>query len=80
MLPSFENLIKTKLSEIHNYAANQLLKTDTVNMENVKQQVILDSDATSKILMINAHTASKTINGIYLPKVLHSLILLSMLV
>ena len=47
MLPSFENPFKTKLSEMHNYAANQLLKTITVNIENVKQWAILDSGATS---------------------------------
>ena len=36
MSPSFEKTFKTKFSEMHNFAANHLLKTVTVNMENVK--------------------------------------------
>ena len=58
MAPSFENPFKTKFSKFHNYAVNHLLKTVTVNMENVKQWAILDSGATSNFLMMNARTAS----------------------
>ena len=35
MSPSFESPFKTKFSKIHNYAANNLLNTVAVNMENV---------------------------------------------
>ena len=41
-------------------AANQLLKTVTVNMENVKQWVILDSGATRNFLVTGAHASSIT--------------------
>ena len=55
---SFENPFKTKISKMHNFAANYLLKTVTVNMENLKQWAILDSGATSNFLMIDAHTVT----------------------
>ena len=56
----FENPFKTKFSDIHNYAANQLLKTVNVNMENVRQWAIFDSGATSNFPMTDAHILSVT--------------------
>ena len=37
----FENPFKTKVFKMHNFAANHLLKTVTVNMENAKISVTL---------------------------------------
>ena len=56
MSPSSENLFKAKFSKMHNFKANHLLKSFTVNMENVKQWAILDSGAKSNFLMIGKCT------------------------
>jgi len=60
MTPKGSTTHMSKFSDIHNYAANQLLKTVNMNMENVKQWAILDSGATSNFLMTDAHTSSVT--------------------
>ena len=44
----------------YGYAANQLLKTVSIDMHNVKQWAILDSGATSNFLMTETHTFSVT--------------------
>ena len=57
-LPGFVNPFKTKFSKMHSYAANQLLETIPINIENVRHWAILDSGATGNFLMTDAHTFS----------------------
>ena len=56
MLPDFVNPFKTKFSKMHSYAANQLLETIPINIENARHWAILDSGATGNFLMTDTHT------------------------